>query len=387
MPGEVADDGSGEIIVNRYSSNPGNKCLSFYNEMNLTSCPTSVPSNVFEEFSSWGFLQNVADGYFATSFNYSAAGATANGSLSIRYLTQDLYEDMLLLLSAEQFVSGVVRYKDFTQPDTANNSNTTPTPIAFTELPNNTYYPTFSIREGYYTNENQASVDATLYAGNTLNKVTSTQIVAFHFRRKAVGGGTTAYPTGKIKMLSMQKAQFGSKTGGAVAWYSHFFSVPTNHVEPSYPQTRLPSSGSYVSTTSYSLTNEHAFQGVPSEIGYYIINQSATPPDPETPAVDLGGSRQPAVTKVAPNIRYDWNHGEPYLTFEIYRNTTNNSGTATLIATVSNDNPTVTEEFIWGFTYTDTGPFSGGTTYYYWHKCYYDISRKSGFSIVKSVTF
>jgi hypothetical protein len=384
--GEVPQDGSCVYEGNRYTATTSGitaKVLSYRDEISMAGAPHQVSNQNLPATLSNPFIVNLADSVSVTSFTHDAA----SGSLSKRYKTSELYEDIAAVMNTAAFSKDFLLVADFAQPTGAVNTTDSPSTTPFTEYPTVNYYNTVPLAHGSHTNENQGVVATNSIGSKTLNKQSGgTQVLAYHFARKAKGGGTYAAPTGKIILVEMQRCQFGSKPG-PTTWYIHKFTVPEGYGVVNYPQQRLPSNGTYVETTSVVSAGTHTDLVMDQEVGYYIVNRVATPPAPETPAVDTGQALQPAVSLVGADHLYQWNHGEPYLTFEIYRNTTNNSATATLIATISGQEPTANGFDAFSFSHTDTGPFVGGTTYFYWHKAYYDASRKSGFSIVKSRTY
>jgi hypothetical protein len=398
IPGESQQGGVCWVNGNRYSltSTRGRaSVLSYRNEIQMAGAPTLLAANVVPPTTTTGFISNVADGVSQTGLVYNRDTCQLNGVLKNRYTSAQLYEDAGTLMATAATSNNFLLFCEFEQPTGPSNSNNTPsaTLVPYTHYPTIQYWDPIPIDHGSYSDEKQNIVGAGQIGSKTLNKqFGGTQVLCYHFARKARGGGTFANPTGKIIHVEMQRCQFGTKPG-PTTWYVHQFTVPIGYGTTTYPQQRLPSNGVYVGTTAVVSSGTH-IDLVPNEqTGYYIVNRTASPPAPETPEVDTGQSLQPTVVKVGADLKYTWNHSEPYLTFEIYRNTTNNSATATLVATVAAQEPvgvdTLGDAFFtaFTFTYTDTGPFVGGTTYYYWHKAYFDASRKSGFSIVKSITY
>lgn len=397
---ETPKTGAFITLANRYSnttSRCAGKLLSFSDDVDFHFGYTDVSSSSNPTYGTTGFFTNVADNVGQTSFSHNNNGCSTIGSLTKRYTSEMLYDDAATLMNAAAFSSNFLLIAEFEQATGPSNtlnaavtgefSEFTPQP-PFTEPDNVVTMPN---NFGSFANANENIVATNNIGGKTLGVQSGgTQVLAYHFNRKAKGGGTFANPTGKIIYVEMQRCQFGSKPG-PTTWYMHSFSVPSGTSITTYPQQRLPSNAVYVGTTSAVSTGTHTDVLMTSQTGYTVCNRVATPPAPPTPEVDTGQAYQPVISRVGADLVYAWNHGEPYLTFEIYRNTVNNSATATLIATVSGQEPilfdnSTTDGFgiCFTFSYTDTGPFVGGTTYYYWHKAYFDASRKSGFSIVKS---
>jgi len=389
-------------VGNRYTE-VSNRCaaklLSFNDDVDFYAGPVSITTSQLTAAGGRGFFTNVADSVGQTSFSHNNNGCSTIGSLTQRYKTESLYEDAASLMDTATFSKDFLLVCDFEQPtggSTTLNAAVTGDFSEFTPQPPYTSpdnIVTMANNFGSYSVTNQGVVATNSIGSKTLGvQFGGTQVLAYHFARKTKGGGTYANPIGKIILVEMQRCQFGSKPG-PTTWYMHSFTVPLGTSTSQYPQERLPSNAVYAGTTSVVSTATHTDVLPPPSGGYIMCNRVATPPSPETPAVDTGQAYAPAVTLDSPYLRYTWNHGEPYLTFEIYRNTVNNSATATLIATVAGQEPVLFDQstedgfgICFTFTYLDTGgPSSAtGTTYYYWHKAYFDSSRKSGFSIVKS---
>ncbi len=321
-------------------------------------------------------INSNADVVSEESFTWNSAnGAVATGENTNRYTTRQLYSEVFDLVTNCDFVRGSAYYANlasgsqaFDQPTGFSITGSLPSPLIYS-----------------WSNEAQENNISCSHNG-----VAAASVPFGHFTRKDKGTGSISFPTGNTIYVELGRYQFGHKTL-AKTWYIHKYSVPKGHFRPASLAGRtqfnsLPASATYLETETVNLAAEQVRTvDWPEETGYCIVNETVTPTAVVTPLTCAAA--QITAVKLAPDIRYRFIHDEPYLQFEIYRNTTNDSSTATLITTHSELNPTDAGNGLWQFTYLDVDTFVGGTTYYYWHKAYYDASRKSGFSAVKSVTY
>lgn len=313
-----------------------------------------------------------------------SSGAVATGTQTNQYTTEQLYNDVRDLiancpfkngLSTVQFAGSGLTFDQPSGPYTSGGPSTKD-----------------GIQNGY-TDEAQGPG---ISCGTNSGLSGLANLVAYHFTIKNLGGGSIAAPTGKTVEVEMAKFRFGHKTL-TKTYYLHSYNTPKGHYRPyssavGHTSGALPSSSEYDSSTSFSMgPNILHTVSAPAETGYILVSESATPPAPTTPGtvtvVNIG------LVKIFGNFVYSWKNDEGYLSYEIWRNTTNNTATATLITTLATPVGTMNGEIydtfdgLYGFSYTDTGPFVGGTTYFYWHKAYFSTARKTGFSAVKSATY
>jgi hypothetical protein len=379
-PGSPFPDSGG--ATTRYSIQRLNRFYSAY--LGEIATPTGASSLYSESTyantlwaSNESLIAASAEASSEESFTWTSAnGAVATGNNTNRYTTRELYTDVFNLVTNCDFDRGSASYANLASGSQAFDAPTgfsastdpLPTPIIYS-----------------WSNEAQENNISCSHNG-----VAAASVPFGHFTRKDKGGGSISFPTGKTVYVELGRYQFGHKTL-AKTWYIHKYSVPKGHFRPVSLAGRtqfnsLPASATYLETETVNLAAEQVRTvDWPDETGYCIVNETITPTAVVTPLTCAAA--QITLFKSTPDIRYRFVHDEPYLYFEIYRNTTNDSATATLITTHSELNPVDAGGGLWQFTYFDVDTFVGGTTYYYWHKAYYDASRKSGFSAVKSLTY
>ncbi len=391
---ETPQSGELEITLNQYSTPSSINNLYFYNS---GSFDVGNRNNWIPHLKG----QLVVDQELNTSqTTYNWLGCTV--TLENKYSTQMLHTDVYNMLMSTGFTASTALNFEFVQPSGATSGTTTGSLSEATTIQNGPgtgvpieFYDNFPVFEAEYTTQNQNVITTSVTTEPAWNSYgTNVFYGAMHFRRKANGReGTYEYPTGFVTKLERRKVMVGNYSTIYVATYS----VPTEHIAPRYPQIQMPASAELIGVEAINIgVGEEVTLSIGDSPGYSVWAASnlAALSVPPTPAVYTGGGTlPPTLSKSGLNVTYTFYNGEPYLRWKIYRNTVNNSGTATEIIDTANicdfefklDVSSGDIELgIFRMVYVDTVPSAG--TYYYWHKAYWDISRISGFSAVTSIT-
>lgn len=382
--GETPQDATAEITLNRYATPTSINNLYFYN------------GGVFDFIDRNGWIPHVKGDLVidqglngnSTSYNWQGCIVTLDNHYTTRLLHTDVYN---LLMSADFTASSALNF-EFVQPTGGSQTTSTPTSSDVTTQTNGpgsglimTFYDTIPEVESEYSTPNQNVITTSVstepswvsYGANIFYG-------AMHFRRKALNiDGSFAEPLGYVVDLERRKVMLGNHA----TVYVGLFRVPTEHLAPRFPSVQMPASAEFVSVTAHSI-------GVGSELtltsdnspmySVWATSNLAGLQTPPTPVVYTSGGNAPTISKSGLDVTYTIYHGEPYLRFKIYRNTVNDSATATEVADVVDIFNSETSDQVFRGVHVDTVPGAG--TYYYWHKAYWDVSRISGFSAVKSIS-
>lgn len=380
--GATPNSGSAQITLNQYTAVGQRNNLYFYNGGSFDFIDRN---NWIEHFK--GELV-VDKGYSGLQFTHKGAKVV----LGQHFTTKMLYQNVYDMLTGIPYVVNTSVNITFVQPTGGSSSSSVPSTSDYDVInppPGTTYvsyFDTIPEDESVFSNENQNVLTTGVASEPTWDSYgTSINYGAMHFRRKANGtNGSYEEPVGFIIDLERKKTMVGNYSSIWVAKYS----VPTEHIAPRFPSARMPSSAQLESLEEVFIgvgSNTTLYTGDSPEYSVWATSNLPALSSPMTPVVYTSGANAPTLTNNGGgSITYKFFHGEPYLTWRIYRNTVNNTGSATLIAEVSEITEREISTGIFRMAYTDEGLSAG--TYYYWHKGFWNSSRVSGFSAVTSIT-
>lgn len=263
------------------------------------------------------------------------------------------------------------------------------------------YYPdnstTFTSEDGYsvYTRDNPATGDTDNTGAGDMG-VTG---AAFHFRKHAQGSNRVeGIGDGEVIFLERLIQQRGfvdltsSYTSAAVKLWKYSVPAGTWRVQPT--ANRLPSNCTLIGTEERDSYNKVVTIEPPTSEGFIIVETTinAAPfgaePTPLPAAPIITNTTQGAAGAVTITFKAD----EPWVSFKIYRNTSNTITGATVIADglEQDDPPAGGSELINGtvhgtyqWTYDDSSG-TAGVHYFYFIKAYYGSNGEGAVNTLKA---